>query len=1562
MPDDLVPDNLVFATNRKAQVRVLIGGELLGAGIDNDGNLVSVDVNFDMDTMPPTCSLGMRSIPTWVKLKQKVEVDAGYNGRFARIFTRKVKRRRHGVAVSTVECAGRTSKLTQPFRTEPELFAGPVNAEDAILQVLNEDGVSFGPPTEQIKIEDTVADWVFDLDFSLDLTTAVEMIRQTGDLAGNRIYESRAGTLHIRPLLEVPAASPFRTYGTVGEDANVDTNVSFGDGTMIDTADSLGDTAANARRAQGWQPTVDGTAAVVGFWLKKVGNPTDNVQFELWADDNGGLPTLVGLGLGSSSKLNGQLLTTTDWTPVTMHILSGTELTAGRNYWVVVRRKMADGSDSPPDAANNYLVGRVSSGGYAAGEPAVYDSSGGTWSTIGSGDYVFTTVTTTFSALRLLDIGDDEDDDQVKKQVIVHGATLSGDTATGRTLLGGFDAEGNVISTQVYGEDHIVSDDLVPGKYQWYSMSYQNELIQSDALAVAVAKRLRDRFYRILDSIEIEVPFDPNMDLGVTLGIKDPRVTGKSGNWWVRAYHHSLSANSANTQVSLFGGDRGGTTGTSEPRPDFTWRMEQELLGNAVMEVVTFTAVVASPSSKIVDYHWTDDYAGGAMDASGPDLTSITRAYDPVLADTINVTLEVTDDQVPPQVVSITHAVDISGADAAGIYAPQMSCAAGNTCMITITGGRSWIDQVTPFGDIAKVTAITYDPNAPNDPLIFFFGTEFGIIYRTIDNNATLDAVYAAADADPITCIIPDIVRRGDMWATTTDRVLFSLDFGANWFVYTDFNDPANWSSTNSFVTFGFDDTDIDSTRALGDDTDRTRWADDFTPGDDEAGTLRSISFWLKREGNPADYVVARLYDNASDDPNDPGDHPGNLLATSEQILGASISNSVAQKVTFNMNIGLAGAKYHVVLDRTGGVDAANYYLISTKDAGAAERWYDLIDHGMGDVPNWVGDTKGLVIQIVTSHLVGVIGGPIDPRPINRIIGSDPSVNRVWIMGGRGDVVESWFHTNYIPDGGGPGAWHSETSEGDGVAAFPRDPADTVVDSVVSNGTSGDLGLMFKSAGAPWYNPYIFSKLFHPVGQADWKFGSGQMANPGDGGVGVENNNLQLQIFLALLDSKDAYGSPDGLGFIKATDVLPGTVDNRPHHLINVNAWRDIYLSAMDEGIAKTIDNGVTWAFFRPMGDPINTTWPAGAQGWEIAFDYRGPAATPSFKLLLAIHSGSRTATVIRTGIGPWKMQSDDGTDWPTVDLYSFPSLNRIFRTRNSLGNPDPENGTWETLQYSDNLGITWIDTTVVECPDVTRAQNGDLYALSTGGDVLDGAHRVYRSVDDGDNWTLAHNDTTDYPAGFGHPEHNTRYRRIVADPIDKDHIIAVSYEGAFLKTVTATTSNVWSRGTPTFGDQFAERTNICLAFGQPVAGKSRIFVAWEKSAAQSVVVAYSDDDGADWHTSLDQSSSGNEPPRVMFDGAKDIYFMHAALLVLHGRGIMAQAGNTLRTLDSTRSYVDTPGTQWPISCTAARNTTSYPATPIQTSSRWSTRPSPLDLLALGYRSAQASRTRRAIR
>ena len=1267
--------DFIFATDRKAEVYVYINGELIGSGFSADdsdeGNITSITTNADVDAMPPTAIISLKKAPAWIARRMTVDIDAGYNGELARIFTGRVaKRPRHGPRGDTIDCEGRTAKLTRPYRIVPKPFLA-IGAKAAIIDILDDDGVRFTPAYgEQYDIDDALNDWTIGTVRAayMDRMSATDMIRKIADVDGNRAFETRGGTLRIRPLLEAPAPSAFRTYGTSGASTSASTTDEFDD-INIDTALAMGDAASRERRGQGVTPTADGNTTTVSLWLKKVGAPTDFIQLWLYAD-NGGKPSTQ--LLGGSPLYSGQLLDTVDYTQVELKITSGVPLVSGTVYHIVVDRSGAI------DAANYYTVGAKAAGGYAGGASSLFN--GASWSAATS-DIAFALSTVNLAGLRILDVGDDEDPSQIKKQIIVTGALLE-DT----------DAEGNVTQSQVYQEAVTLDDSLEEGDPEFFSGNYQNDLIQDNEKAAEVALRLLDKYHRVLDSIEVSVPFDPEMDLGITIGINDPEVTGRGGNWWVRAYSHTLTAASADTQISLFGGDQSGTTGLVRPRAEFTWRAERELIGNGIRVVITFDGKTSiDADGVVVNYHWTDTYAGGAMDEEGPHLAVITRTYDPAVDPEFTVSLEVMDDSGLTDTITHTFRVSDTNED---IFAPVISCAAGNRCMATFDGGQSWMDIATPSGN-AVVTAIHYDANTPSFPMTILFGTDNGRIYRSDDGMVSLTREYTDVDGDPITSIVPDIVRRGIIYATTTDRVLRSIRPLNTWSVYTDFND-------NNFR------------------------------------------------------------------------------------------------------------------------------------------------HGAGHVNP----------------------GNTDPRPINGLLVSDPSVNRLWIFGGRGDVVESWFGTNYIPEGGT--RWFSEISEGSGVAAFPRDAADTVVDAVVSHATSGDLGLMFRRAGGAPANPYIYASPFYPVGAADWQFGGGAMIGANADGVGAEVNHAEFQQFGAVLDNKNFYVSNNGVAFWPLVDVLPGTAANRPHHLISVLAWKDIYLAAMDEGIAKSADGGLTWNFLRPMGAPINTTWPVGAIGRQVAIAYRRPV-TFGHGLMVSVYddAAAKTATLIRQGSGEWTKQSEDVVAYQGTKIHSFSGLSRLFRTRTVVG--FYSGADWQTLQYSDDLGVTWNNTTVARCPDVALAANGDLFAISAGADAQ--PHFLFRSIDGGDTWAEVYEDTT--LSGT-----YSVYRRLACDPLNANRLAMVGWDAgggtgqALVMVLDATlgAGATFTRTEPTFSKK-AEKTNMSFTIGQ----SGRLVLAYENSAGQEIRVETSDDDGLTWDLRLTKTSSGNEHPRILFRAGQNLYLMHAS-------------------------------------------------------------------------------------
>ncbi len=273
-----------------------------------------------------------------------------------------------------------------------------------------------------------------------------------------------------------------------------------------------------------------------------------------------------------------------------------------------------------------------------------------------------------------------------------------------------------------------------------------------------------------------------------------------------------------------------------------------------------------------------------------------------------------------------------------------------------------------------------------------------------------------------------------------------------------------------------------------------------------------------------------------------------------------------------------------------------------------------------------------------------------------------------------------------------------------------------------------------------------------------------------------------------------------------------------------------------------------------PIGTLINMGMPVG----------------PWTGMVVSVHdpTGGRTATLRYTG-SMWTKQSEDATSWPTVALHHFAGMgNTLFRCRSNGDNYDG----WLTLQISTDLGVTWTDTTVVGCADITQAPNGDLYAIGTGGDSQ--PHRIYRSIDSGDIWTEVYEDTTG-----GAPY--TVYRRIEADPSDSDHVIAVGWDSGggtqqvFLRSTDATSgvSATYTRTEPTLTNN-AEKNEMAFCFGR----SGRLFWAYENSAGSEVLVDTSDDNGASWDGRLAHSTTGNPPPRTVFLLGTDIYILIASL------------------------------------------------------------------------------------
>lgn len=1314
-------DQAIYSLDRKIEIEVFIRGVLLTSGLSavpDTLNVIGVDVDFDIDQLAPTAVITVADIAMHhVKIDRgdTVEINAGFDGNLERIFTGQVKRRPHSVPSDAIYCVGRTGVLTRPFRSpdSPKSFTSQT-AVFAINDILDDLDPPFAPAEiDPILQDDGVTDFTIGtvVPARLDSMAPSDMIRKIADVYGHRPYEQKSGTLRIRDLLEAPAPTGYRVYGTQGTDRLTNTTLSFDD-TNIDSNLAFGNIAANTRRAQGFTPTASGNAVSITLWLRKIGAPTDRLFIRIENDDGSGAPD--GTIIGGGDNIAGRVLQVGSYTRIDVTVTTDTRFVSGAIYHLVVGRSGA------LDAVNYYEVGADSGAGYAGGVANIFD--GATWSAAG-GDLVFSVRQSAFPTLRILDIADDEDEDQVKKQVIVRGATVPSTTP-----VSGDDPGGDETQTQITAERHTDSDDLVKGDFRLYSALYQNDLIETTLIADEVAARLVDKYHRVLQSIEIEVPFDPRIDLGSTIEIQDQgtaplyegEVTGLGGNWWIRAYRHSLNDNTAVTQISLFGGDQSGTASEANPQADFYWTIERELVGSAIQAVVTFHDVSTDADGWIANYHWVDDYSGGVNDVQGEgeEFRVVTFNYDPVVDDSINMTLTVTDND--GNTASVTKVIDVSTSNEE-VYAPIVVCAAGNTCMATFDGGLSWLDIATPSG-VAKECEVTYDNNADNPPLIFF-GTDNGRIYRSADSMATLTEVAGTSltAGSEITGIRADKRIRERIWACCLDgRILRSNDFGVTWSLYV---------------------------------------------------------------------------------------HLGITWPTRNQFQG-----------------------------------------ISTP---------------------------------ITSEF------RVDPTPINGILLSEPSVNRIWVFGGNGEDPPSWFHTHYL--GSDPRVWTSEVASGDGDSDPTGTASDTVVDTVVSHGTSGDLGLLF-SGRDPVFT-YAAPRYYDDIGGGSTWVSIG--GTPLVDGVSVAGNNNRLRLFGMVMDNKNFYRSQDGYAiWEELAGVLPGTGANRPHDLLQVSAWKDIYISATSEGIAKSIDYGETWDFFRPQGAPINTVWPVGAFGWDCAIEFRRPRRFDVMAIVRDAAASTENALALRQGHATWV----DRGPLPTahVDrphrLWHFPQIDdqTLFYVRyTNAGAFDHD----EDLFRSENLGTTWVNN-LTHVGAIARGPDGRLWATRENhadptGHLLNGRypHAIYFSDDNGDTWTLAHEDTRD-TAGA-----KVRFFSIAVDPNNNRRVMAVGHFPATNIRVLVTedahlgAGATWSEVTPTGITGFE---GVGARYHQPtlVAGENgRWIVGKQLASVNTLEIWVSDNNGSAWTLKFSINMSGST------FGFSDAFRM--GNIIFFGGGMIGNAADT---------------------------------------------------------------------
>ena len=228
-------------------------------------------------------------------------------------------------------------------------------------------------------------------------TNAFDLI-ETGYTSGKRF-----STTHFRGNLILTNGEelPFK-YGYVGKPAQPTTGTS-GSGSLsartyfvkttyvssqIDQShitnsgsDNIGDTSSNLFRSQVFQAGATSCINRVKLRLKRVGNPTDNIQVSVRATDGSGVPT----GSDLTNQVSVAISTIkTEYQFIEFAFSTYTSLTSGTKYAIIITRS------GSADSSNYIQIAKDTAGGYSDG--GVYSSSAGSsWTETTSTDFNFNT-------------------------------------------------------------------------------------------------------------------------------------------------------------------------------------------------------------------------------------------------------------------------------------------------------------------------------------------------------------------------------------------------------------------------------------------------------------------------------------------------------------------------------------------------------------------------------------------------------------------------------------------------------------------------------------------------------------------------------------------------------------------------------------------------------------------------------------------------------------------------------------------------------------------------------------------------------------------------------------------------------------------------------------------------------------------------------------------------------------------------------------------------------------------------------------------------------------------
>lgn len=367
---------------------------------------------------------------------------------------------------------------------------------------------------------------------------------------------------------------------------------------------------------------------------------------------------------------------------------------------------------------------------------------------------------------RILRGSDIEDPTFLRTRVVVTGATTAEGTGVGDTT------SRTVTATATLVNSPLVQPPLPSGTY--LDAEFSNPLIDTTAKAQAVATRLMNKYGRVPRQLTLEVPGDPELELGQTLELSFPELEAV-GRFLIHGIEHNLDEHDFVTRLQLRGGDETSGVIRLNPIADFSYSIHRQIIGDRVYALVTFDASRSyDPDGTIASYAWSDD------ETTSPEIHISTASVQTVRIDpsTITgdwtVTLTVTDNDGLTSALS--RVIPVAGT-ASAVHVPAVFAALDNKASATPNGGEKWNDQTA--SDCTVVAArqpdgVTYGHAC--------FGFTDGSIKRTTDFCLTALTTVLAAVGSPIVAICYDWRSPILVYALTQDwRLYYSTNAGLTW-------------------------------------------------------------------------------------------------------------------------------------------------------------------------------------------------------------------------------------------------------------------------------------------------------------------------------------------------------------------------------------------------------------------------------------------------------------------------------------------------------------------------------------------------------------------------------------------------------------------------------------------------------------------------------------------------------------------------------------------------------------------------------------------------------------